>query len=1562
MAAPSARACAWPPRLAAPDRFDLSECFELIVLLPVPLLLATLMGAAQMYAFRRRLRDGRIQKQTRSVRSEKVGKIKAALFGVCAVHALASAALAGVQIRTSPYPFIHYALLFSTYTVFSHLTITNHRLSRTSSTPILVFYPFYVFAAALRIRTLVVTGALSLALKHTGAGRVVLAREALWLASVGVAAVEFVLELYSPERKWRPWGRGKIALDEDVDEDSGAISEDGEKESPVVTANIYERLTFSWLTPLLSLGTRKYLGEEDMWSLPPGDSAEALSDRLANAWERQLSLVASGKRKKPSLKLALARAYGLPYFIAGVFKAMYDCLNFAQPQLLRLLLAYVSSYGTRNQWPAPAGFGVAILMFISANVATALLHQYFDRCFSTIMRVKSGLVSLIYRKSLRLGNGEKTGRSSGDIVNLQSVDAVRIADLGQFGHIAWSGPFQIIIAFVSLYNLVGWQAFTGVAIMAVSLPINTLIAKQQKKLQRELMGIKDTRTRLMNEILNNIKSIKLYGWEKAFAGYVLDTRNGKELKQLRSIGLVQALSNFFWQSIPFFVSFATFATFVATSDRPLTSEIIFPALSLFQLLSFPMAVFSNVINSIIEALVSVQRIETFLNAEELDYAARTVIDPKDDPEGEPQAGDVVVEVKGGEFRWLHDSVEPILQDIDLTVKKGELVSVIGRVGDGKSSLISALLGEMTRSDGSVKLRGSIAYFSQNAWILSATVKENILFGHRFDPVFYDKVLDACALRSDLAVLPQGHMTEVGEKGVSLSGGQKARICLARACYARADIYLLDDPLSAVDAHVGRHVFDNVIGPDGLLHNKARVLCTNAVNFLPQSDQIIMLRRGIILERAAYADAMENPASELYKLITGLGKQAAKADDGSGASTSTAVDDVVQEEHDDADYDEPELAENADLVKPTVDRRLSVATLRRASAVSIGEAKREALRDLRESAKPKEHTERGNVKREVYKEYISAASTTGVVIFLLALVTSQAASILGNYVLRGWARQNQQTGENSNVAAYLITYGVVGVGASALNVVAILVLKLYCALRSSRKLHDASFLALMRSPLSFFELTPTGRILNLFSRDIFVVDEVLVMALSQFVRTAINVCGVIVIIGLGARLVLVVFVPLAFIYRIVMRYYLATSRELKRLDAVSRSPIFSYFGETLSGLAVIRAFGQTARFRANNEARVDRNQACFVPAVTINRWLAVRLEFLGSCLMFSTALVSVAALSYSNNVDSGLVGLLMTYTISVTGALNWLVRSASEVEQNIVSVERVIGYAKLPSEAAEDVPERKPPASWPERGDIEFDHFSMRYRPELPLCLDDVSVKITGGERVGVVGRTGAGKSSLTLALFRILEAAAGRILVDGVDIAQIGLRDLRAVVSIIPQDPQLFEGSLRTNIDPTHAASDADIWTALEQAYLKDHVMAAMGGTLDAEIAEGGSNMSAGQRQLVCFARALLRKTRILVLDEATSSIDLETDDAVQQILRGSDFAGVTTITIAHRINTIMDSDKVLVMAQGRVAEFDTPSELLTRPESVFYSLVKEAGLLGDAAGAGPGAGGAQIAKAGADA
>jgi len=406
---------------------------------------------------------------------------------------------------------------------------------------------------------------------------------------------------------------------------------------------------------------------------------------------------------------------------------------------------------------------------------------------------------------------------------------------------------------------------------------------------------------------------------------------------------------------------------------------------------------------------------------------------------------------------------------------------------------------------------------------------------------------------------------------------------------------------------------------------------------------------------------------------------------------------------------------------------------------------------------------------------------------------------------------------------------------------------------------------------------------------------------------------------------------------ISRYYLATSRELKRLDAVSRSPIFAWFSESLSGLSVIRAFNQQSVFIATNQRRIDRNQICYLPSISVNRWLAVRLEFVGAMIILIVALLAMAAL-ISTGVDAGLVGLVLSYALNTTSSLNWLVRSASEVEQNIVSVERILHQTEVGPEAPPEIPETKPNESWPGKGEVEFRGYCTRYRPELDLVLKSVSVTIKPQEKIGICGRTGAGKSSLLLALFRIIEPVEGTIFIDSVDITTIGLHDLRSAISIVPQSPDLFEGTLRENIDPVGQHADADIWVALSQAHLKEYVEQLPEG-LDAPVREGGSSLSAGQKQLLCFARALLHKSKILVLDEATSAVDLETDAAIQGIIRGPAFAQVTILTIAHRLNTIIDSDRVLVMDGGKVAELDTPQRLLANKASIFYSLACEAGL-----------------------
>ncbi|KAI0731222.1 metal resistance protein YCF1 [Earliella scabrosa] len=1467
--------------------FDLTSCFEEAAVLSPVLAILVLSAAIASWIHRG------CEVRHRSKKSVWVLRAKLLLLSLAWIASCANLILALVSHR--PIAFLpSYVLEIGALFAALVLTTLNHYRSRTSSSVLLLFWPVYALAILVWTRT-------ALAVSPATLPPVVAIRAIVTLLGL----VAFALECLGPE--FSP-------------EDTPEQLEKGHAESPLLTANIFSQWSFSWMNKLMKKGALEYITESDLPGLRPSDETTALGDRLQKAMKRH-----------SSLWVALFTAYGGPYVFALGLKIVQDSLAFLQPQLLRWLLSYISSYQkarfSGDESPSPVeGFAIAAIMFGASIVQTIILHQYFQHCFETGMRVRSGLITAIYQKALVLSNDGRSS-ASGDIVNLMSVDAARLQDLCTYGLISISGPFQIMLAFISLYNIMGWPAFVGVAVMIVSIPLNTLIARFLKKLQEKQMKNRDKRTRLMSDLLANIRSIKLYAWENAFIRWISNVRNDEELKMLRKIGVVTSLNNSLWTGVPLLVAFSSFAVAAYTSDSPLTSDKIFPAISLYMLLTFPLSMFAMVTSNIIEALVSVKRLSTFFNADELQPDVRQVVNNT-----VLEQGDVVVSVTNGEFSWNQNAVSPTLEGINLTVRKGELVGVLGRVGAGKTSLLSAIIGEMVRTDGEVKVFGSISYAPQNPWIMSATIRDNILFSHKYDEVFYNLVLDACALRPDLALLQNGDMTEVGEKGITLSGGQRARVALARAVYARADLIMLDDVLAALDSHVAKHVFENVIGPNGLLASKARIVVTNSIHFLKHFDQICYVRRGVILESGTYAELVSNPQCELHKLIKGHGNIASAVT--SGVSTPFITGASSTPDSSEGDSSNTAVESTADLLEEKLENVSKTLTRRKSygKAMIDNNLPTHATSD----GPTKEHSEQGRVKREVYLRYLEAASKAGFVSFVVATILQQITSLMGNNMLREWGNHNSEVGGNEGAGVYLLGYGMASLSSTILGAVAALLIWVLCSVRSARKLHDSMLNAVLHAPLTFFELTPTGRILNLFSRDTYVVDMILARVIQGTVRTLAVTAMILVVIAYSFPLFLIAVPPLAWFYMRVMIYYLSTSRELKRLDAVSRSPIFAWFSESLNGLSTIRAFGQERLFVENNERRVDRNQICYLPSISVNRWLAVRLEFVGATIIFVAAVLSIVAL-VTTGVDAGLVGFVLSYALNTTGSLNWLVRSASEVEQNIVSVERILHYIELQPEAPWEVPENVP-ENWPAKGEVEFRQYSARYRPELDLVLKDLNIKINAHEKIGIVGRTGSGKSSLLLSLFRIIEPASGSIYIDGVDITKVGLHDLRSAISIVPQSPDLFEGTIRDNIDPLGASTDADIWVALEQTHLKSFVESLQGG-LDAMVREGGSSLSAGQRQLLCFARALLRKSKILVLDEATSAVDLDTDKAIQEIIRGPQFAHVTMLTIAHRVNTILESDRVLVLDAGKVIEFDTPKNLLGNKQSSFHSLAAEAGL-----------------------
>ncbi|KAK0531407.1 hypothetical protein OC834_002953 [Tilletia horrida] len=1562
----------WGP--VSPDRvLDFTPCFQLAAFWAGPTLLLALFGAAVL-AF-----DSRKPKRELTKLSKRLLALKQALvLGLCKVTTLTLSLTYATEARPIRSLVFWVAILnLLGYILIVPVQYYNHTRNRRSSDLLLIYWPLHTIAAALLLHTSLTAPSPPLRQQiysfvllcvRAGLGILIFAIEcagvevgqsasadhaAKWSSIPGAAETGNAPGLNSGSNgnaatngKLKAYSNGQshgaeasesaitFASEDNEDVENAPLprDSDGKRECPENTANLYSRLTFYWMQPLFSLGRKKFLTEDDMYALPPNDDCESLGEHFTKWWEK----TRNKKTGKGRIWITLAYAYGSPFAVGGVFKACQDIAAFAQPQILRLLLQFVQTWDDpQKRQPAEVGYLLSISLFAVAVLQTAFLHQYFQRSFATGLRVRSGLITTIYKKSLRLSNDARAGRATGDIVNLMSVDANRLQELATYLHVIWSAFFQMALAFVSLAFLLGWPAFVGVGVMIVGIPINTLIARITKKLSERQMKVRDARTRLMGEILSNIKSIKLFAWEDAFTKKLNDVRNERELKLLRKSGTINSAFNFLWTGIPFTVSLATFATYTLVTKEELTPDIIFPALSLFSLLQFPLFMVASMISSVIQAQVSAARLATFLDSSELDPNARQVILPgqkkpagmparpgdpllaiedPNSPAREPERGDVVVSVKNLEAKWSPSQPVPTLQDIDLTVKK-------------------AILGEMHRTDGEVVVRGRTAYFSQGGWCMGASIRENITFGLKFDPDFYDLVLEACALKPDLAILPDGDRTEIGERGVSLSGGQRARVALARVVYSRADIICLDDPLAAVDANVGAHIFERVIGPNGLLKNRARILTLNTVSVLPKADQIISIRRGTIMDERGTYDEIMAKKGELYALITGLGKQPARetVEDAVDAPESIEVQDSDRTIGDDIPHED---------VRPTLrERRISTSSMPRPSPLTKRQVKLETIRQLRETTAPAENRERGRVKGEVYRKYLTSASTWGVALYMVSQVTSYAVQIGRDVVLKQWGAENASPkGPHHPASFWLTLYAVAGYLSAALMSVAPFLLYGWLVIMSSRKFHDNLFRSVIRSPLQYFEITPSGRLLNLFSRDVNVIDETLPRVIHSAIRTGVVVLGVIIVITYSVPAFIFAIVPLGIAYWYILQYYLSTSRELKRLDSISKSPIFQFFNETLGGLSVIRAFSQEARFIATSDSRVDRNQECYLPTVTSNRWLAVRIEAIGSSIILMASLLAVIVKVTNGKMDAGLLGLMMSQTLNTTQALNWVVRSFSEVEQNVVSVERILSYSSLQPEAPYEIPETKPASNWPDKGEIQLKDYSTRYRSGLPLCLKKLSINIKAGERIGVVGRTGAGKSSLTLALFRIIEASEGSIFIDGVETNKIGLKDLRQGLSIIPQDPQLWEGTLRENLDPTGRSDDAALWAALESAHLREHVNS-MEGRLDTMLSEGGSNLSAGQRQLVCIARAFLRRSnKILVLDEATSSIDLDTDAKLQQIVR-TEFKG-TTITVAHRLNTIMDSSRVLVLKDGQVEEFDTPEKLLADKTSTFFSMAYEAGLV----------------------
>ncbi|XP_076457725.1 multidrug resistance-associated protein 1-like [Babylonia areolata] len=1377
---------------------------------------------------------------------------------------------------------------------------------------------------------------------------------------------------------------------------------------PEVTASFLSQIMFAWMTKFVYRGWRKDLEENDLFNLNPRDTSRVLVPPFEHEWflekqrfhHRQMekmdkdgyismngspdesfksssgaasgqyvqpdsdgltettALVVNRKRQHqstsdsdtsygsgeretkkgkdkphPSLFRVLAKLVG-PWLVLGFLqKVASDCFFVLSPVLLGLLIDYAATDNSLTSWQ---GYSVAVLMFLAQVAKSVLFNFSFWSSQVAGMQLKTMLIAAIYKKSLTMNSKARRVATGGEIVNLMSVDCQRIQDVMNFFFYAWTTPIQVVMVVAVLYFYIGPSVFAGVITLILLVPLNSYTANRQQVYNRENLKVKDDRLRLTNEVLSGMKVLKLYAWEPSFEKKICDIRE-KETRLLMKIAYLNITMGVCWYLAPFLVTLATFACFVESSeDNVLDARRAFVTLSLLNMLRVPLALLATIISMTAQAIVSIQRINKFLCVDDLDPTVVRI-----DNEAEE-----AVSVRGGTFTWDRRHL-PLLRNLNLSIGVGKLVAVVGPVGSGKSSLISACLGEMEKITGRVTLKSAVAYVPQQAWIQNATLRDNILFGKHFDERRYKQVLRTCALKRDLEILSAGDMTEIGEKGINLSGGQKQRVSLARAVYSDSDIFFFDDPLSAVDSHVGKHIFNKVMGPKGVLRDKTRVLVTHGVHWLPMVDEVLVMSEGTVTEQGTYDQLLSHngPFAQFLKQHL-LQRTEDEDEDPEISSLMNKIRSDVDTATSDAATSGDELNRLVRMRRRKYSRsKTDLATQTKTTTTRRDSTYVEEEEPDRGRLTRDETMESGKVKRDVFLAYLRSAGTLPFSLSLLFFMAFQAASAASNFWLSTWTDDpflvtasvsfnETLTGEYRDRNNYYLTiFGVFGI-AQLVTVMFNNVLYWVRMVVAAKTIHHRLLVCVLRAPMAFFDTTPIGRMMNRFSRDVETMDNNLPIIIKDVLNTATLSIVTIVVISISTPLFLILVVPVVILFFFIQSFYIPTSRQLKRIESVTRSPIYTHFSETISGGPCIRAYRATERFLEESKSRVDRNQSFYFASVGANRWLGMNLEMVANVIVFGAAIFAVV----TPGIEGGAIGLSVSYAMQISSCLTWMVRQLSDLETNIVSVERIKEYSELDSEAPWVSAHRRPVPSWPINGRVMFSNYSTRYRPGLDLVLKGVTFTIEPGQKVGIVGRTGAGKSSLTLSLFRLIESAGGCIMIDGVNIADIGLHDLRSRITILPQDPVLFSGSLRMNLDPLDQYSDDHIWKALDRAHLTRFAEDLPEG-LDYDVGEEGQSLSVGQRQLVCLARTLLRRTKILVLDEATAAVDMETDNLIQNTIRSA-FSHSTIITIAHRLHTIMDYDRVLVLGGGLVKEFDAPHVLLADRTSIFYGMAKDADLV----------------------
>ncbi|KAK3500077.1 P-loop containing nucleoside triphosphate hydrolase protein [Neurospora hispaniola] len=1346
--------------------------------------------------------------------------------------------------------------------------------------------------------------------------------------------------------------------------------------SPEYNAGFFRSLFFSWMGPLMTTGYKRQLELNDIYQVNPARSVDPLTERMRESYKRRVE-----KGDKYPLLWAMHETFFWEFWIGGMCQLAASILQVMSPFTLRYLIQFATNawVATHSGAPPPGiGSGLGLVFGITAMqiLQSLCINHFIYRGMLIGGMARASLISLIYEKSMVISGrakaggadasdvpaakaaaekdakkkskkkgkkgqagveGDGAGWGNGRIINLMSVDTYRVDQASGLFHIIWTAPVSIIITLVLLLVNLTYSALAGFALLIIGIPVLTKAIKSLFARRKAINKITDQRVGLTQEILQSVRFVKFFGWESSFLKRLQEFRD----REVSAIQVLLALRNAIMAisiSLPIFASMLAFITYSLT-NHGLAPAKVFSSLALFNGLRMPLNMLPLVIGQVTDAWSSISRIQDFLLSEEREDEAIIKPDapnaievhdasftwertptqenestvggagPKSKPEkgakGKPKDVEAATPPSGDDSSTLVEEQEPFkLQDLNFTIGRNELVAVIGSVGSGKTSLLSALAGDMRKTSGEVVLGAQRAFCPQYAWIQNATLKDNILFGKEMDPEWYRDVIKACALQPDLDMLPNNDLTEIGERGITISGGQKQRLNIARAIYFDADIVLMDDPLSAVDAHVGRHIFDNAIL--GLLKDKARILATHQLWVLNRCDRIIWMDGGRIQAVDTFDNLMRD-SEEFRQLLESTAQEEKKDEAEAPAATS-------EEE----------------------------APKKKKKAKGLMQAEERAV---------------ASVPWSVYTSYVKASgSYLNAPIVLVLLVISQGSNIMTSLWLSWWTSDKFGLSLGQYIGAYA------GLGAmQALLMFAFMVsLSMFGTTASKNMLRQATF-RVLRAPMSFFDTTPLGRITNRFSRDVDVMDNNLTDALRMYFFSIGAIISTFALIIAYFYYFAIALVPLFTLFLFATGYYRSSAREVKRFEAVLRSTVFAKFNEGLSGVASIRAYGLQNRFVEDMRKAIDDMDSAYFLTYSNQRWLSTRLDMIGNALVFTTGILVVTS---RFSVNPSIAGLVLSYILAIVQMIQFTVRQLAEVENGMNAVERLLYYGtQLEEEAPSKTIDVRP--SWPEKGEIIFDNVEMRYRAGLPLVLQGLNVHIQGGERIGIVGRTGAGKSSIMSTLFRLVEISGGHITIDGIDISTIGLQDLRSRLAIIPQDPTLFRGTVRSNLDPFGEHTDLELWSALRQADLVQddqaptttatpsasgnalvvaEAPAASNGnsnnriSLDSIVEEDGLNFSLGQRQLMALARALVRGSQIIVCDEATSSVDMETDDKIQRTM-ASAFRGKTLLCIAHRLRTIINYDRICVMDKGRIAEIGTPMELFEMEGGIFRGMCERSGI-----------------------